>query len=305
MRFKLIEGQLARLLEELAQYDLQILHRSGSKHSNAEGLSRIPDTVKPCDCYNAGLCLSDLPCSGCKYCTRAHEQWSRFLEEVDDVLPLAVGHVTEHPQEPDKLAVRPVKLYPDSSSEDEEQGHLQPVFGHRDDQSSHIHEDLSSSDEEDQCHTSSTTRHQDGHSSHSMSVPGRQNDHSFDLNSWMDKYTDEDIKDMQRADADIRPVLTWLETAEPSQADLFLSSTSTKYFWLQQDCLILKDGLLYHRADSEAPLCLVIPSCLRDEALRLVHDSPSAGHMGIKKTLAIITEIVLLVPHGQRLYLLR
>ena len=124
-----------------------------------------------------------------------------------------------------------------------------------------------------------------------MSAPGRQNDHSLDLNSWMDNYTDEDIKDMQRADSDIRPVLTWLETAEPSQADLFLSSPATKYFWLQQDHLMILLDILYHRSDSEAPLCLVIPSCLRDEALRLVHDSPSAGHMGIKKTLAKLQKL--------------
>ena len=165
MRFKLIEGQLARWLEELAQYDLQILHRSGSKHSNADGLLRIPDTVKPCDCYNAGLHLSDLPCGGCRYCTRAHDQWSRFLEQVDDVLPLVVRHVTEHSQEPDKLAVRPVKLYPDSSSEDEEQGRLQPVARHRDDQSSDLNEDNPRSDHKGQGHLKPASGHQDDRAS--------------------------------------------------------------------------------------------------------------------------------------------
>ena len=29
-------------------------------------------------------------CGGCKYCERAHNQWSRFEEEVDDVVPLAI-----------------------------------------------------------------------------------------------------------------------------------------------------------------------------------------------------------------------
>ena len=90
MRFKLIEGQLARWLEELAQYDLQILHRSGNKHSNADGLSRIPDTLQPCDCYNAGIKVEELPCGGCRYCQRAHQQWARFEEDVDDVVPLAI-----------------------------------------------------------------------------------------------------------------------------------------------------------------------------------------------------------------------
>ena len=33
--------------------------------------------------------LADLPCGGCKYCTRAHGKWQDFAEEVDDVIPLA------------------------------------------------------------------------------------------------------------------------------------------------------------------------------------------------------------------------
>jgi hypothetical protein len=35
-------GQGARWLQELGPYDLQIEHRAGRKHSNADALSRIP-----------------------------------------------------------------------------------------------------------------------------------------------------------------------------------------------------------------------------------------------------------------------
>lgn len=52
-RFRHIEGQLARWLEDLAQYDFQILHRQGLKHSNADGLSRIADPLSACVCYQA------------------------------------------------------------------------------------------------------------------------------------------------------------------------------------------------------------------------------------------------------------
>ncbi|CAC5406966.1 unnamed protein product [Mytilus coruscus] len=61
----------------------------GKKHLNADGLSRIPDNFPECDCYQAGLNPTTLPCHGCGYCTRAHEQWSRFGNYVDDVIPLA------------------------------------------------------------------------------------------------------------------------------------------------------------------------------------------------------------------------
>lgn len=34
--------------------------------------------------------ISELPCGGCKYCQKAHEQRSRFKEDIGDVVPLAV-----------------------------------------------------------------------------------------------------------------------------------------------------------------------------------------------------------------------
>ena len=42
VRFKHVEGQLSRWLEELATFDMEIIHRPGKKHANADGLSRIP-----------------------------------------------------------------------------------------------------------------------------------------------------------------------------------------------------------------------------------------------------------------------
>lgn len=89
-RFRHIEGQLSRWLEELSQFDMQIVHRSGNRHSNADGLSRIPDKLKPWDGYHAGAHLKSLPCGGCSYCSRACQQLERFSEDVDNVVPLAI-----------------------------------------------------------------------------------------------------------------------------------------------------------------------------------------------------------------------
>ena len=62
MRFKDIEGQLARWLEELAQYDMQIIHRKGKEHDNADALSRLLDTLCYCDCYRGGAEVDSPPC---------------------------------------------------------------------------------------------------------------------------------------------------------------------------------------------------------------------------------------------------
>ncbi len=96
--FRNPEGQLARWLEELGQYSMEVIHRPGKNHTNADGLSRIPDTLHNCDCYRAGSDPTLLPCGGCKYCRRAHSQWTRFDDDVDDVVPLAVRSVTVMPK---------------------------------------------------------------------------------------------------------------------------------------------------------------------------------------------------------------
>ena len=62
-------------------------------HINADRLSRIEDPLQQCDCYSAGDDVKNLPCSRCAYCSRAHKKWSRFNEDVDDVVPLAVRNI--------------------------------------------------------------------------------------------------------------------------------------------------------------------------------------------------------------------
>ena len=90
MHFHHPEGMLAQWLEELSQYDMVIQHRPGNKHGNADGLSRIPEKEDFCNCYEAGISLSSLPCGGCAFCTKVHHQWAQFEDGVDDVIPLSI-----------------------------------------------------------------------------------------------------------------------------------------------------------------------------------------------------------------------
>ena len=61
----------------------------GSKHCNADALSRIPTDLAPCPSYIAGVTPDKLPCGGCNYCQRADRQWGEFTREVDEVIGLA------------------------------------------------------------------------------------------------------------------------------------------------------------------------------------------------------------------------
>lgn len=71
-----------------------IQHRPGNNHGNADGMSRQGDDCTACSFYRAGIRLEELPCGGCKYCSRAHHQWNTFEEDVDYVVPLAVRQVS-------------------------------------------------------------------------------------------------------------------------------------------------------------------------------------------------------------------
>lgn len=57
--------------------------------------------MKPCDFYHAGAKLESLPCGGCSFCSRDCQQWDRFSEDVDDVVPLAL--ITTNPEFSDNV----------------------------------------------------------------------------------------------------------------------------------------------------------------------------------------------------------
>lgn len=64
--------------------------------------------------------------------------------------------------------------------------------------------------------------------------------------------------------------------------------STTKAYWAQWDSLALREGMLYHRWESpergEETWQLVLPA-LRAGVLKLLHDSPVGGQLGVSKTL--------------------
>ena len=78
MRFKNNEGQLARWIEELQNYDMELLYRAGRDHGNADGMSHLPDMVELCKGYKAGVKKEELPCGGCRFCVRMQDKSGKF-----------------------------------------------------------------------------------------------------------------------------------------------------------------------------------------------------------------------------------
>jgi hypothetical protein len=69
LNFKTPEGQLARWIQKLQQYDFEIQHRRGKSHGNADALSRRPCSDK------------------CKHCSRAEEHYSYGeMKQVSEII---------------------------------------------------------------------------------------------------------------------------------------------------------------------------------------------------------------------------
>lgn len=72
LNFKNPEGQIARWIQKLQEYDFNIRHRKGSLHGSADALSRRP-------------CLE-----GCRYCTTAEEKYQNvrpIVRQIKDSTP--------------------------------------------------------------------------------------------------------------------------------------------------------------------------------------------------------------------------
>lgn len=273
MRFKHIEGQLARWLEELAQFDMEIIPRPGKLHGNSDGMSRVPDTLTECDCYSAGAELEKLPCGGCKYCTRAHNQWPRFDSDVDDVIPLSKKVIVN--------TVFPSQSMLVSQSKD-------PDLIRSDTSQEQDTSTLSS-----QIDLDATWPYVEQDEDPDMTKMYFEGERRKNFNNWLPEYSSIELRQLQEEDDDISPIVQWLETGEaPSQATLRLSSPATRFLWLGQFCLEFHNDILYYkyvdRTDKE--LSLVVPDKLKHEILQHCHDDKVAGHLGKDKTIQRIKQ---------------
>lgn len=104
----------------------------------------------------------------------------------------------------------------------------------------------------------------------------------------------EDLVAEQVKDPDLEVLLKWLKTEEePTQKILYLRSNASKAYWLNREAFELIDGVLYVLGEDEDKK-FVLPKGLKEEALRLDYDIPSAAHQGIDRTKARIKEKIYL-----------
>ena len=98
-------------------------------------------------------------------------------------------------------------------------------------------------------------------------------------------------KATQKQDLVLSQVVDWLKSgARPARRDVEGGGRKLLSYWSQWGRLFLKDGLVFRRWENEVTgqeiyqqICL--PESLVPQVLHALHDSPSAGHLGVSKTL--------------------
>lgn len=274
-KFKEPQGQLARWIEELSQYDVKIQHRKGIRHTNADALSRIQDPDDPCPNYKLGQPLESLPCGGCPKCARSHQTWSKFSRDVDDTVRLTSGMFTSRNvnccilEETDQIEAieSPEVILEDSRLFTVCQTY--PIMDPE--QLLHSHMDIHLDEYPKACVVNAHSGEPRKSQSRNCSLYGQ---------------TNEEMSKGQASDPKLMAVVHWLRHQEsPTQAQLSLFDPISKRYWINRERFVLDDdGILWIKNKKEEHR-LVVPDAIQLPILELHHDIPSSGHQGSERTL--------------------
>ena len=248
LHFKEPQGQLARWIEYIYQFKFVIVHREGRKHANADALSRIPTPQGTCDQYRADVQLHELPCGGCRHCTARDAEWSTFLAEVDDVVPLNGACRRIETRSPTKRHAKKLAEVKPSGpnvssgilgpSETNSPAHAPPV------------------------------RNWTGRSMDEIRSAQQNDPEMRQVREWVVTQT--------------KPSREVAASLSPATRAMWLNF---EMFELREGILFLKwvDNSLAQKPT----LRLAIPKDLRTQVLTLCHDSVFSGHLGVRKTILL------------------
>lgn len=265
LTFKHPEGQVARWLEVLGTYHYEVEYRPGTKHGNADALSRRP-------------------CIDCRHCLRLEEK--EASNQIGESELNSVNFNCEGPCPETAPVTHFSRVITRSQAKESHPVSEQRVTGTANEAECKGAVAKARADEPSITEDSNAKKGQDVTT---KTVPEGQNGREEGSDGpEIDQWSVNDIKRAQREDLDIRQIVDWklISQSKPDWTQLSSESRAVKTYWGLWDVLVLKDGVLYRRWESlsgdESVLKLVVPRGLRKEIMSQLHDN--SGHLGVKKT---------------------
>ena len=268
------KDRVARWIEALSAYDFSIEYRPGNRHGNADALSRCPDP-RNCACPDEGAALRCGPCRKCQ--RRANlspqpEATTGYSDVSDTRRVTTRSQAKEKEDHPPKA---PSKTTPTTVAEATGGQTPSKLL------SRGSPDTLPATDTEGPppmaTHPPAATAHTE--------PPGTAQNHP----EWRSKYSAANLRQKQKADADLAPLFEWLNrTGGPNPEEVAAAAPATRHYWVQHRLLTIKDGVIYRQFTKKNGTWtgwqFLVPRSLRSEVFQMGHDTALAGHLGQKKT---------------------
>ncbi|KAK3095582.1 hypothetical protein FSP39_016324 [Pinctada imbricata] len=320
--FKKPEGQMARWLEQLATYDFTIEHRAGRIHNNADALSRRPceNECKYCEkvelkyenvrSENSQEKLPEVGHTSKNFTGTSNVDMNEISEGTisDDNSESREDREVDGRNSSEKGGDSPFTTVPfcELCPLEEQRCDCQ-VRNTISSRNSHQNTTQSSENEtrprdsQDSRNMRSSSLGDDSSMLESQSVRVRSTNISVStLRSGKERNVETEINlstvnkellvRLQRNDSVLGKLMKWKEqNVKPSWSDVAQFSVEMKFYWNRIDSLVVQNGVLYRKfesIDGQTPeLHIVLPKELRSLVLKELHDNPTGGHLGIKKTI--------------------
>ncbi len=300
LNFRNPEGQVARWLQILGEYDYEIVHRPGKSHQNADSLSRrpCPQCQRNDSESNSTVTRKESEYESNKNAATAEKSSQtppESLVEYGDDRNSETVKVNSTKYE----AATPVALQVDTEQDTESSKNSIPSASISDAPPEPNSDSGYSGISQNQLHgataeSAPTPKDQADSKRHSQQVTSKE---KKKVNAVMPapRWAHEEMKNAQKADSD----LSWLWTAKdinkkPEYTVVSPLSKAAKVYYMEWDRIELKEGLLHRRWESNdgevIKWQLMIPEQYKDTVLEELHNSKTAAHLGVNKTRSKVNE---------------
>jgi len=262
-------GQHARYLDFISMFDMDVVHRNGSRHGNCASLSRIrpcePDSGEPCKQCNRNVTGRHV----CAVQTRAQKRKQHASErEATEQRSAVMSPATERPASRPNAAIGPQGSCYVSAG---------PVADRRD---KLAYPTLGQGVPPDKPQQSGRKQSHNGLGLLAHTAPRAT---AMGVSTWNNEF----IAEQQISDGDIKPVISWINNENrPSWEKVKACSPTTRALWHQCESLVMIGGVLhriFHNHNGDARhYQVVVPISLRTAFLELIH-CDFAGHLKFVK----------------------
>ncbi|XP_053378575.1 uncharacterized protein LOC128548173 [Mercenaria mercenaria] len=320
--FKHPEGQIARWLEVLSIYDFDIKHRPGRVHSNADALSRRPCSYNGCSYCDRADVRYTKPTYDSNLEKKDTKDSAKIGVEVTDKKSTSVAGVDVCQNTCEKEYGCGISngvscsLYLDGTHKRADSAYQETTDSHvRDDVDVlvEISKDLNmqaidvlteknetSVVEDDSVEFNSKTDLKNeiqkdilgetcDKDEEVLTCENRKDTGFIPVRVMVATLNQETIAVVQDEDSVIGAVKQWINTNKrPEWSEVAPSSVELKYYWNRLDSLQIIDDVLYHLWESvdvkTSEYLTVLPKTFIPEVLEELHNSPTGGHFGVRKT---------------------